>query len=92
MVGGEPFGLKPGQWTDDTSLALCLAASLIEGRGFDAHDQMQRYVKARAKGPQRREERREKRLRVALGLITFQCPILRRLNPVWLCVLRGSAV
>ena len=44
MVGGGPFRLKPGQWTDDTSMALCLAASLIECRGFDAHDQMQRYV------------------------------------------------
>ena len=30
MVGGGPFGLKPGQWTDDTSMALCLAESLIE--------------------------------------------------------------
>jgi hypothetical protein len=27
MVGGGPFGLKPGEWTDDTSMALCLAAS-----------------------------------------------------------------
>lgn len=45
MVGGGPFGLKAGQWTDDTSMALCLAASLIECRGFDARDQMQRYVK-----------------------------------------------
>jgi ADP-ribosyl-[dinitrogen reductase] hydrolase len=44
MVGGGPFRLKPGQWTDDTSMALCLAASLIERRGFDARDQMQRYV------------------------------------------------
>jgi len=45
IVGGGPFGLKPGQWTDDTSLALCLAESLIEKRGFDAHDQMERYVR-----------------------------------------------
>ena len=45
MVGGGPFNLKPGQWTDDTSMALCLAASLTECRGFDARDQMQRYVK-----------------------------------------------
>ena len=22
MVGGGPFGLKPGRWTDDTSMAL----------------------------------------------------------------------
>ena len=45
MVGGGPFGLKPGQWTDDTSMTLCLTASLIECGGFDARDQLQRYVK-----------------------------------------------
>lgn len=45
MVGGGPFGLKAGQWTDDTSMALCLAASLVERKGFDALDQMQRYIK-----------------------------------------------
>ncbi len=44
MVGGGPFGLKVGQWTDDTSMALCLATSLVEKQGFDAVDQMQRYV------------------------------------------------
>lgn len=44
MVGGGPFHLKPGQWTDDTSMALCLAESLIECRAFDAEDQMRRYV------------------------------------------------
>lgn len=43
MVGGGPFGLLPGQWTDDTSMALCLAASLIHIQGFDARDQMNRY-------------------------------------------------
>jgi ADP-ribosylglycohydrolase len=45
MVGGGPFDLEPGQWTDDTSLALCLADSLIQSQGFDATDQMQRYVR-----------------------------------------------
>ncbi|HEX8957578.1 MAG TPA: ADP-ribosylglycohydrolase family protein, partial [Burkholderiaceae bacterium] len=44
MVGGGPFGLVPGQWTDDTSMALCLAESLLTKQGFDAHDQMTRYV------------------------------------------------
>lgn len=43
MVGGGPFRLEPGQWTDDTSMALCLAHSLIHCRGFDAADQMRRY-------------------------------------------------
>ena len=40
LVGGGPFKLKPGQWTDDTSQALCLAASLIECGGFDPKDCM----------------------------------------------------
>jgi ADP-ribosyl-[dinitrogen reductase] hydrolase len=43
MIGGGPFCLKPGQWTDDTSMALCLAESLIEKRGFDAKDQLDLY-------------------------------------------------
>ena len=45
MVGGGPFGLEPGRWTDDTSMALCLATSLIEREGFDPADQMERYVR-----------------------------------------------
>lgn len=44
MVGGGPFRLKPGQWTDDTSMALCLAESLLNKNGFDAADQMGRYL------------------------------------------------
>lgn len=44
MVGGGPFQLEPGQWTDDTSLALCLATSLVETGRFDLRDQMERYV------------------------------------------------
>lgn len=45
MVGGGPFSLEAGEWTDDTSMALCLAESLSRCDGFDAHDQMQRYVR-----------------------------------------------
>ncbi|NNA59179.1 ADP-ribosylglycohydrolase family protein [Pseudomonas koreensis] len=44
MVGGGPFDLKPGQWTDDTSMALCLAESLLSKNTFDAADQMGRYL------------------------------------------------
>ena len=44
MTGGGVFNLKPGQWTDDTSMALCLAESLVEKNDFDAHDQMTRYL------------------------------------------------
>jgi ADP-ribosylglycohydrolase len=45
ITGGGPFGMKPGQWTDDTSMALCLAESLIEKHGFDPVDQLERYVR-----------------------------------------------
>jgi len=45
MIGGGPFNLAPGEWTDDTSMALCLADSLIEKKGFDPIDQLERYVR-----------------------------------------------
>ena len=45
MVGGGPFRLRPGEWTDDTSMALCLATSLVECGGFDARDQIERYCR-----------------------------------------------
>ena len=45
MVGGGPFKLLPGQWTDDTSMALCLATSLVECGEFDAADQVSRYCR-----------------------------------------------
>jgi len=45
MEGGGPFGLAPGQWSNDTSMVLCLAESLVECAGFDAQDQMWRYLK-----------------------------------------------
>ncbi|MCL6743264.1 ADP-ribosylglycohydrolase family protein [Kosakonia sp. R1.Fl] len=44
MEGGGPFHLQAGQWTDDTSMALCLAESLVTCNGFDAKDQMNRYL------------------------------------------------
>ena len=45
MLGGGPFNLISGQWTDDTSMALCLAHSLLEKNGHDPLDQMQRYMR-----------------------------------------------
>lgn len=44
IIGGGPFNLRPGEWTDDTSLALCLAESLIEN-GWDKRAQLDRYVR-----------------------------------------------
>lgn len=45
MVGEGPFGLKPGEWTDDTSMALCLAYSLVDLCYFDPLDQLDLYLK-----------------------------------------------
>ena len=45
MVGGGPYRLQPGQWTDDTSMALCLAESLVTCEGFNASHQMGLYVR-----------------------------------------------
>ncbi len=50
MVGGGHWNLEKGQWTDDTSMALCLAASLLETRAFDPTDQMDRYCRWRDRG------------------------------------------
>lgn len=43
MEGGGKFQLRPGEWTDDTAMALCLAESLLACGGADPLDQMQRY-------------------------------------------------
>ena len=45
MRDGGPHGLPAGYFTDDTSMALCLAESRLERNEFDARDQMQRYVR-----------------------------------------------
>lgn len=45
MVDGGTFDLKAGQWTDDTSMALCLAESLLEHPEFDAADCMDRFAR-----------------------------------------------
>lgn len=45
MIGGGVFNLAPGEWTDDTSMALCLAESLVEKQAFDPIDQLERYVR-----------------------------------------------
>src|SRR5246127_968022 len=45
MAGGGPFDLAPGEWTDDTAMALCLAESLIQTKRFDPIDQQERYIR-----------------------------------------------
>lgn len=44
MVGGGPFGLAPGVWTDDTSMALALAESLVANGALDEVDLMDRFL------------------------------------------------
>jgi ADP-ribosylglycohydrolase len=51
MLGGGPFGVKPGQITDDTELALALARSLAERGSFDADAVALRYVAWYRSGP-----------------------------------------
>ena len=50
MVGGGPFELPRGGWSDDTAMTLCLAESLLECEGFDARDQVARYRRWQQKG------------------------------------------
>ena len=45
LLGGGPFDVPRGAWTDDTAMALCLAESLLESSGFDARDQVERYTR-----------------------------------------------
>ena len=45
LVGGGPFGLAAGEWTDDTSMALCLADSLLAAGGLDVRDLAERFCR-----------------------------------------------
>ena len=45
MIGGGPFGLPRGGWTDDTSMALALADSLADCGTLDCRDLMDRFVR-----------------------------------------------
>lgn len=49
LLGGGPFDLPRGAWTDDTAMSLLLAESLLE-RGFDANDQVSRYARWQREG------------------------------------------
>ena len=50
MVGGGPFHLPAGAWTDDTAMALALADSLAAAEELDARDLMDRFVRWRRNG------------------------------------------
>jgi ADP-ribosyl-[dinitrogen reductase] hydrolase len=50
IVGGGPFGLKAGEWTDDTAMALALADSLIHKPDLDEQDLLGRFVRWHSTG------------------------------------------
>jgi ADP-ribosylglycohydrolase len=50
LIGGGPFELPRGGWSDDTAMALCLADSLLATDGFDARDQVERYKRWQREG------------------------------------------
>jgi len=50
MLGGGPFDLPRGAWSDDTAMSLCLAESLLEKNGFEARDQVARYGRWQKEG------------------------------------------
>lgn len=50
LVGGGPFNLKAGEWTDDTSMALCLADSLLACWTLAPRDLMNRFRRWRDEG------------------------------------------
>lgn len=50
LVGGGPFDLPRGAWSDETAMALCLAESLVECDAMDHADQVARYVRWQREG------------------------------------------
>ena len=50
LRGGGAFQLKAGQWTDDTSMALCISKSLVEKNDFDPVDIMERFLRWKDEG------------------------------------------
>jgi ADP-ribosyl-[dinitrogen reductase] hydrolase len=50
LLGGGPFDMPRGAWTDETAMALCLAESLLATGAADPQDQLQRYLRWQAEG------------------------------------------
>ncbi len=50
LLGGGPFDLPRGAWSDDTAMALCVAESLLDKAGFDAQDQVARLRRWQKEG------------------------------------------
>jgi ADP-ribosyl-[dinitrogen reductase] hydrolase len=50
LIGGGPFDMPRGAWTDETAMALCLAESLLASDGPDVDDQLSRYLRWQGEG------------------------------------------
>ena len=50
LIGGGPFDMPRGAWTDETAMALCLAESLVTRDGSDPGDQLARYLRWQSEG------------------------------------------
>jgi ADP-ribosylglycohydrolase len=50
LLGGGPFDVPRGAWTDDTAMALCVADSLLARGGFDPVDQVERFTRWQREG------------------------------------------
>ncbi|MBV6424638.1 MAG: hypothetical protein NAOJABEB_02451 [Steroidobacteraceae bacterium] len=50
LLGGGPFDLPRGAWTDDTAMALCVAESFLERGAFDPVDQVARFARWQREG------------------------------------------
>ncbi len=50
LIGGGPFDLAPGSWTDDAAMALLLGRSVLECRGCDPVDQLNRFRRWQREG------------------------------------------
>jgi len=44
IIGAGPFGLAPGQVTDDTHMAVCIARVLLEYGSYSAHEAVKLYA------------------------------------------------
>jgi ADP-ribosylglycohydrolase/protein-tyrosine phosphatase len=50
LLGGGPYDLPRGAWSDDTAMALCVAESLVERGAFDSRDLLERLVRWQSEG------------------------------------------
>lgn len=50
MLGGGPFHLQPGEWTDDTAMALALADTLAGADDLDEHLLMEQFTQWAERG------------------------------------------